>query len=103
MVYGQRKQIFVAHTHTWSWFGLWDADQLADLGRDLAVLSMIEPQAPLQDIELEAQIQLAWKALVAGATADVQRAAFAQMRDLIATRSAETIERMERERGLRVP
>lgn len=67
----------------------------------LAVLSMIELQLPMQDIELEAQIQLVWKALVAGATADVQRAAFAQMRDLIAQRSPETIERMERERGLR--
>ena len=58
---------------------------------------MTEPQ----DLELEAQIQLAWKALLASATADMQRAAFARMRDLIARRSLEQIERMERARGLR--
>lgn len=57
----------------------------------------------LQDMELEANIQLAWKVLISAAHADLQRAAFSTMRGLIATRSPEQIERMERERGLRVP
>lgn len=50
---------------------------------------------------LEAQIQLAWKALMSASTAHLQRAAFEQMREHIRQRSPEQIERMERERGLR--
>lgn len=63
---------------------------------------MAEPQAsPITDAELEAAIDRA--AMVATHHPDrAERvAAFDRPRELVARRSPETVERMERERGLR--
>jgi hypothetical protein len=56
---------------------------------------------PDPDVIHEACIHLAWQALVSAATADLQRAAFDTMRTLIAHRSPQQIEAMERKQGLR--
>lgn len=61
------------------------------------------PKSPaLFDTQLEAQIELTWQALISAATADLQRSAWQRMKAQIAMRSPAQIERMERERGLRV-
>jgi hypothetical protein len=56
---------------------------------------------PDPDVLHEASIHLAWKELMSAPTPDLQRAAFATMRDLIRQRSPQQIERMEVEQGLR--
>lgn len=53
------------------------------------------------DLLLECEIDRAYELFIVAPTTDLQREYFGQMRDLIAQRSPEQIERMETERGLR--
>lgn len=54
-----------------------------------------------EDIVLECKIDRAYETLVIAPTPELQLAYFDRMRALIARRSPEQIERMEREKGLR--
>jgi hypothetical protein len=56
-----------------------------------------------EDAQLEVEIDYAYRAMLGADKPEIQRAAFDVMRNLIAHRSPAQIERMERERGLRVP
>jgi hypothetical protein len=54
-----------------------------------------------EDLLLERKIDCAYEALLLAPTPDLQRAYFARMKTLIATRSAQQVEHMERDKGLR--
>jgi hypothetical protein len=52
------------------------------------------------DRTLEQKIDLTYQQLIVAPTEEAQRAAFVQMRDLIAQRSSAQVSRMEQEKGL---
>lgn len=54
-----------------------------------------------EDIQREIEIDRAYAGLLGAPTEGLKQAYFERMRGLIARRSAEQIERMEREKGLR--
>lgn len=55
---------------------------------------------PLDDAQLEAAIEIAALMLANARTPNTRRAAWAQLQQLTAQRSAAQVERMERDRGL---